>query len=140
MTPVRQSITASLEDYLEAIWDLGGSARCSDIARRLGVAKASVTAAAQKLRARGLAAYERYGRVALTAPGRARAEAIRRRHDDLVTFLVSVLGVPRAVAEQDACVLEHGLSRETAGRLTFYVEKQLAAAKRRRQGVKKREE
>jgi DtxR family Mn-dependent transcriptional regulator len=114
-------LTPSLEDYLEAIFDLGPPARVSSIAGRLEVAKASVTQAVQRLAEKGLAECARYGRVSLTANGRALARKIRRRHDTLVTFLEDVLGVSHATAERDACVLEHGLSAETASRLSEYV-------------------
>jgi len=126
-----QRLSPSLENYLEAIWDVGSPARCSDVARRLGVAKASVTAAARKLRARGFVIYTRYGPLALTAAGQARAAAVRERHDDLVAFLVHVLGVARAVAEKDACVLEHGLSPETADLLTKYLARKKKERRRR---------
>jgi DtxR family Mn-dependent transcriptional regulator len=118
-TPKR--LTPSLEDYLEAIFDLGPPARVSSIAGYLEVAKASVTQAVQRLTEKGLAESARYGRVSLTAKGRALARKVRRRHDVLVTFLEDVLGVSHATAERDACVLEHGLSAETASRLSEYV-------------------
>ncbi len=121
MTPKTHTLTPSLEDYLEAILDLGSPARVTAIAARLGVAKASVTEAVRKLSSLGLVDYVRYGRVSFKAPGDARARDIRGRHDALTSFLVNVLSVPRAVAERDACVLEHGLSPETATRLLTFV-------------------
>ncbi len=39
------------------------------------------------------------------------------RHDDLQRFFTEVLGVQSAVAEADACQVEHGLSAETSQRL-----------------------
>jgi DtxR family Mn-dependent transcriptional regulator len=127
-------LTPSLEDYLEAIFDLGPPARVSSIAGRLGVAKASVTQAVQRLVEKRLAESARYGRVSLTAKGQALARTIRRRHDLLVTFLEDVLGVSHATADRDACVLEHGLSAETAIRLSEYV----AASKTKRARKKRR--
>lgn len=113
-------LTPSLEDYLEAVLDLGPPARVSSIARRLDVAKASVTQAVQRLIDKGLVECARYGRVDLTAKGYKLARKVRARHDTLVTFLKEVLEVPGAVAERDACILEHGLSDETAERLADY--------------------
>ncbi len=127
-------LTPSLEDYLEAIFDLGPPARVSFIARRLRVAKASVTQAVQRLVEKGLAESARYGRVNLTAEGQTLARKIRRRHDLLVTFLEDVLGVSHATADRDACVLEHGLSAETATRLSEYV----ASSKTKRARKKRR--
>ena len=50
-------LTSSQEDYLEAILELGGTSggvRTSDIADRLGVRRASVSATLRVLAARGL--------------------------------------------------------------------------------------
>ena len=128
-TSSRKNLSPSLEDYLEAVFDLGPPARVSSIARRLKVAKASVTQAVQRLTDKGLVESARYGRVSLTAQGLKSARKVRNRHDTLVTFLEDVLGVPDAVAERDACALEHGLSDETAGRLADYT---VAVARRRK--------
>ncbi len=115
-----QELTPSLEDYLEAVFDLGPPARVSSIAKRLDVAKASVTQAVQRLIDKGLVECARYGRVGLTTKGYKLARRIRARHDMLLAFLKEILGVPGAVAERDACILEHGLSDETAERLAHY--------------------
>ncbi len=116
----RKKLTPSLEDYLEAVFDLGPPARVSSIAEHLDVAKASVTQAVHRLIEKGFVECARYGRVNLTAKGIRLARKVRNRHNTLVTFLEDVLGVPGAVAERDACALEHGLSDETAERLADY--------------------
>ncbi len=114
-------LTPSLEDYLEAVLDLGTPARVSAVADRLNVAKASVTEAARKLKEMGYVYYARYGPLDLTPKGLEVAREVRNRHDALILFLVNILGVPAAVAARDACVLEHGLSAETAARLATFV-------------------
>ncbi|UCH79320.1 MAG: metal-dependent transcriptional regulator [Candidatus Coatesbacteria bacterium] len=114
-------LSPALEDYLEAILELEPPVRVSAIARRLRVAKASVTQAVQRLVEKGLAVSPRYGRVELTARGLAAARKIRRRHRIWLEFLEEILGVPHATANREACVLEHGLSPETTARLTSYV-------------------
>ncbi len=134
-------MTPSLEDYLEAVFDVGPPARVSLVARRLGVAKASVTQAVQRLTEKGFAECARYGRVDLTAQGVNLAQKVRRRHNMLVTFLEEVLGVSTATAQRDACVLEHGLSDETTKRLADYILKATqggaARGKTRRGAAKK---
>ncbi len=120
MAPPAYKLTPSLEDYLEAVFDLGPPARVSSIAKRLDVAKASVTQAVQRLLEKGLVESAHYGRVDLTANGYKLARKVRARHDMLLAFLKEILGVPGAVAERDACILEHGLSDETAERLADY--------------------
>ena len=117
----RKKLSPSLEDYLEAVFDLGPPARVSSIAKHLDVAKASVTQAVQRLIEKGLVECARYGRVNLTTQGLKSARKVRNRHDTLVTFLEDVLGVPDVVAERDACALEHGLSDETTKRLADYI-------------------
>ena len=62
-----------MEDYLEAIMLLEREqegATVTSISRFLDVKKPSVTAALSKLSDSGLAEHQRYGAVALTAPGR----------------------------------------------------------------------
>jgi DtxR family Mn-dependent transcriptional regulator len=131
-------LTPSLEDYLEAVFELGSPARVSAIARYLGVAKASVTQAVQRLVDQGLADSARYARVALTAQGLAAARKVRARHTILLTFLEEVLGVSHGTADRDACVLEHGLSAETAARLSDFVAA-LQRSRRKNARPKKRE-
>ncbi len=119
--PHPHPISPALEDYLEAILEAGSPARVTAVAARLGVAKASVTEAARKLSARRLVEYPRYGRITLTGRGAALARHVLARHRALASWLTGVLGVAPGVAERDACVLEHGLSPETAHRLLAYV-------------------
>jgi DtxR family Mn-dependent transcriptional regulator len=119
--PETKKLTPSLEDYLEAVFELGPPARVSSIARHLRVAKASVTQAVQRLTEKGLVSSPRYGRVDFTAKGLETARKIRARHAILLTFLEEVLGVPHATADRDACILEHGLSAETTARLSDFV-------------------
>lgn len=122
--PTRMS--PSLEDYLEAVLDLGvdgEGVRTTDIAARLRVAKASVNQAMGVLVQRGLISREKYGPVFLTDHGRAMAIAVRRRHQTIKSFLISVLGVGESVAEQDACQIEHVISKETMIRLVEFMER-----------------
>jgi len=131
-TSPRKKLSPSLEDYLEAVLDLGPPARVSSIAARLKVTKASVTQAVQRLIEKGLVESARYGRVSFTAQGLKLAREVRNRHDTLVTFFKDVLGVPDAVAERDACTLEHGLSDVTAELLADYTSAVVRRRKSRR--------
>jgi DtxR family Mn-dependent transcriptional regulator len=105
-------LTASQEDYLEAILACvreSRVARVRDIARRLGVAMSSVTAALKALSERKLVDYEAYQFVTLTDRGRELAEAVRRRHDVLREFLIEVLRLDEERAEANACRMEHAV-------------------------------
>ena len=75
-------LSASLEDYLEAILNLGSEnnfARSKDIAQLLGVSRASVTGALRVLKKKGLANYKPYDYVTLTKSGRVAAGEIGRQ-------------------------------------------------------------
>ncbi|MCX7817980.1 MAG: MarR family transcriptional regulator [Kiritimatiellae bacterium] len=120
MCPDLHDITASQEDYLEAILELGGASapvRTGQIAERLGVRRATVSATLRLLAARGLVEHRAYGRTWLTARGRARAVAVRRRHRSLREFFAEVLGLPLAHADAAACAMEHAAPRALAPRL-----------------------
>lgn len=119
------SITAAMEDYLEAILSLmasgEGSVRVTDIAEKLSIAKPSVTQALGVLKEMGLVEQERYGRVYLTAEGMKAARSVSQRHRVLREFLVEVLGVDPATADKDACQMEHAVSPATMERLVTWL-------------------
>ena len=126
MAESRARISPSLEDYLEAVLELAGDddgARTTDVAARLGVSKASVNQAMGLLVNRGLIIRERYGPVYLTEDGRDAAQAVCRRHRAIKSFLISVLGVDESVAEEDACQIEHVVSKETMEGLIDFMER-----------------
>jgi DtxR family Mn-dependent transcriptional regulator len=124
VTDKARKLSASLEDYLEAILNLADDegARCKDIAETLGVAKSSVTGALQLLRDKGLVNYEPYGCVTLTQRGQAAAREVAQKHDVLTSFFVDVLGVEKETAQRAACQAEHALGPEIIGRLLSFVD------------------
>jgi DtxR family Mn-dependent transcriptional regulator len=118
-------LSASLEDYLEAIHNLSaktGAVRSKDIADNLGVARASVTGAVRLLKDKGLANYEPYGPVTLTPSGEKIASEVAAKHRILKAFFVDVLGVNRQDAQRAACRAEHALGGDIIGRLLSFVE------------------
>jgi DtxR family Mn-dependent transcriptional regulator len=119
------NLSASLEDYLEAIFNLASDsdvARSTDIAKALGVAKPSVTGALKLLAERGLVNYRPYGYVTLTDSGLAEASRVARKHDIIKLFFVNVLGVKEKTAQQAACGAEHALGPDVIGRLLCFIE------------------
>lgn len=107
--------TELVEDYVELIADLidrNGEARAVDLARRFGVAQATVAKMLRRLVERGLVVRERYRAVLLTDAGRALAEQSRRRHALVLEFLLA-LGVDEAPARRDAEGIEHHVSSAT---------------------------
>jgi DtxR family Mn-dependent transcriptional regulator len=119
------SQTASMEDYLEAIVILeeqGKLAKVTEIGKALGVKKPSVTSALAKLSEAGLVQHKKYGDVVLTAEGERIAHGVYQRHRTLRHFLVEILNVDPVLADEDACRVEHVLSRESLERLAKFVE------------------
>ena len=123
-TERNEKLSASLEDYLEAIFSLAREsqgARSKDIAERLGVARSSVTEAVQTLRNKGLANYRPYGSITLTDPGQSVAAEVARKHEVLTAFFADVLGVDKDTAQQAACRAEHALGSEITGPLLSFI-------------------
>jgi len=118
-------LSASLEDYLEAIYHLIAGqdvARSKDIADSMGVSRASVTGALRALSEKGFVHYKPYGYTTLTEKGRQAADRVARRHEVLGLFFEDVLGVDAATAQSAACRTEHTLGPEIAARLMAFVE------------------
>ena len=117
------AITSTVEDYLECILVLsekGELAKVTDIAKELEVSKASVTEMISKLKKYGFVHYEKYGPINLTKKGKEIASAIKERHDMLRAFLL-LIGVSKVNAENDCCIMEHNLSKNTVEKLTSFI-------------------
>ena len=118
-------LSASLEDYLEAIYNLSQTTRevrSKDIASMLAVSRASVTGALRILSERGFIHYRPYGPISLTAQGQQLAARVVRRHEVLNRFFGEVLGVDADLARGTACCAEHSLGPEITPRLTAFVD------------------
>ncbi len=125
LTTKNANLSASLEDYVEAIFNLSGQsrvARSKDIAKLLGVSKASVTGALRVLKEKGLANYKPYDSVTLTEAGWAAAAEVVRKHNVLKSFFVNVLGIKPEIAQNAACKAEHTLGPEVITRLLLFIE------------------
>lgn len=119
------SLTASLEDYLEAIYHIVAekqAARGKDIALRLKVNSSSVTGALRSLSEKGYINYAKYDLITLTENGQAIAREIVRRHETLKYFFEQVLKIEKNEAEETACRVEHAVSRKTLDKLISFVE------------------
>lgn len=120
---VSVKIQKSAEDYLETILMLGkkkGNVRSIDIATALSFSKPSVSVAMKNLRENGYILMDRDGFIALTEKGHDIAEKIYERHTLLSSFLM-YLGVPKEIAAEDACRLEHVISEESFEALKKHV-------------------
>jgi len=119
------NLSASLEDYLEAISNLTSEskvARSKDIAQMLNVSRASVTGALRTLKDRGLANYKPYSFITLTDEGQAAAKEIIKKHNIIKSFFINILGVESDIAQRAACKAEHTLGPEVIKKLLYFIE------------------
>ena len=116
-------IHESAEDYLESILILQektGQVRSIDIVNKLGFSKPSVSIAMKNLREKDQITVSEQGFIYLTESGREIAEMIYERHL-LISSWLTKLGVPEDIAVQDACRIEHVISRESFEAVKNYV-------------------
>lgn len=107
-----KKLTPSMEDYLEAAYRLSkerGFTRAKDLSAGLGVSRPSVNSALKNLAGRGLLSHEHYGYIRLTPAGLAAGARIAELHSFLKDFLITVLALPEADADADACRIEHAI-------------------------------
>ncbi len=122
-----KKISASLEDYLEAIYtniETEQGVKAITLSRQLGVSRASVTEALKKLAEKKLINYDRYGTISLTADGIKTAQTILSKHNLLQRFFKDILGLDAAEAEANACRVEHVISEKAYEKFAAFMEKQ----------------
>jgi len=120
-----EELSASLEDYLEAIYHLieeGRVARVKDIAARLKVQMPSVTGALRNLAAKELIHHDPYSYVTLTPEGERVAREMVQRHEVLTEFLTDFLCLDAKTAARNACAMEHAIEGVVLERLVEFVE------------------
>lgn len=105
----------SQEDYLEKILQISKvkeNVHAIDIAREMNFSKPSVSVAMAKLKEEGHIEINEKGEISLTSSGREIAEKTLEKHE-ILTKMLSFLGVDEKVAMEDACRMEHDISDET---------------------------
>ena len=121
----------SAENYLETILILSQKrpvVRSVDIAEELGFKKSSVSVAMKNLRQKNLITVADNGDIRLTEDGhkiaesgKAIADMIYERHK-LLTAWLTQLGVDEAIAAEDACRMEHIISKESFEAIKNHIE------------------
>ena len=112
--------SASVQDYLAAIYDLAGSGQPvigARLAKHMGISAPAVTEAIHRM-VRGN--YVKVGRgkeLLLTPRGRQVAEVMARRHRLLERWLTDILGLNWTDAHEEAHRLEHAISPRVELRL-----------------------
>lgn len=108
-------VNESAENYLETILILSRQlpvVRSVDIANELGFKKSSVSVAMKNLREKEHITVDKSGFITLTPSGREIAEMIYELHQLLSSWLIQ-LGVEKKTAVEDACKIEHVISKES---------------------------
>ncbi|HIQ36887.1 MAG TPA: metal-dependent transcriptional regulator [Desulfocapsa sulfexigens] len=119
----KTKLSASLEDYLEAIYLISGEdgdARSKEIKEHLQVSGPSVTEALQLLAEKGLVNYAPYESITLTPRGKEIARDVLHRHETLRDFFIDVLGIDAKLADEGACKMEHVASANIIDRMVKY--------------------
>ena len=116
--------SSTVENYLKAIHQgqaaLGPSQRLvpmGQVASALGVTPGTATTMVKALAESGLAEYEPYSGVRLSASGERLAGLVLRRHRLVELFLVQVMGMSWADVHDDAEQLEHVVSERLIDRI-----------------------
>src|SRR5919106_5214148 len=116
--------SSTVENYLKAIY-LGQSSLAADqrlvsmghVAAALGVTPGTATTMIKALNESGLADYEPYSGVRLSAAGEKLAGLVLRRHRLVEAFLVQVMGMSWAEVHEEAEHLEHVVSERLIDRI-----------------------
>lgn len=106
------------EDYLKMIYTLSGKGpvRGAELADALGITRPTVCVYLKRLAENGDIVMDSHHCAHLTEQGLQIAESILNKHDMLLALLQE-LGVPAQIAAEDACAIEHKLSRESINAL-----------------------
>lgn len=114
----------SSENYLETILILSKRlpvVRSVDIAAEMNFKKSSISVAMKNLREKGHITVSDAGFISLTESGQKIADMIYERHTFISNWLIS-LGIDEKTAVEDACRMEHVISRESFAAIKKAVE------------------
>lgn len=117
----------STENYLETILILSTKlpvVRSVDIANELGFKKSSISIAMKNLKEKKYITVNDSGFIYLTDSGKELAEMIYERHK-LLSSLLEKLGVPKDIAAEDACKIEHVISKQSFDAIKNYISKNI---------------
>jgi len=121
----QEVLSPHAEEYVEAIYRLGGHAEpvgLAELAEQLSLSVASVNEMVRRLEEQGMVRYTPYRGVVLQQDGLCQALAVIRRHRLWERFLTDLLGLPWDVVHQEACQLEHAASEEITERLAVLLD------------------
>lgn len=109
------SLTASMEDYLEMIYRLStgtGFTRIHELSEALNVQPPSATKMVQRLAELQFIKYEKYGVIMLEDYGKQMGKVLLNRHNTIEDFL-RILGISETGILQETEKIEHTISDTT---------------------------
>jgi DtxR family Mn-dependent transcriptional regulator len=118
------TLTSHVEEYLEAIYRLGGQdtpVPLAALAKRLNISLVSANEMVHRLQEQSLLQYTPYHGVLLQQDGLCEALAILRRHRLWERFLTDKLGFSWDTVHEEACRLEHAASDRVTERLAKWL-------------------
>ena len=119
----KHKISASLEDYMEAIYQISEVkqvVKAIDLSKRLDVKRSSVAEAIKNLTKRELVTYEN-NELKLTDKGLEIAKEVINRHKTLYDFFAKILNIEPEEAQLNACRVEHVITENAFKNLTIFV-------------------
>ncbi|WP_143317573.1 transcriptional regulator MntR [Clostridium sp. HBUAS56017] len=124
MKKENNSLTASMEDYLEMIYRLSfktGFTRIHDLSATLNVQPPSATKMVQKLAQLKLLKYEKYGVLVLEENGKKLGKLLLNRHNVIEDFL-RILDIPESDILNQTEQIEHTISKQTTKCFQDFIE------------------
>lgn len=113
----RPALSQSQEDYLKALYQLGGTVGTTELSERMGVSPPSAAQMLGRLSDLGLVSHDRYRGAALTAAGEGVALEMIRHHRLLEMYLAEALGYSWDEVHEEAERLEHVISERMEQRI-----------------------
>ena len=116
-------ITSSLEDYLEFIHNeisQEKNIKAIDIANKFNVSRPTVSEALIKLADMDLIIYEGRRGIKITPKGMEQAKKTVKKHEILSNFFTKILKIKSALADKNACKIEHVIDEELIEKIEAY--------------------
>lgn len=114
------------EDYVEAVFDVieeEHECRVNDLARHFDVSHVTVSRIVNRLQREGLLETAPYQPITLTKKGTSLAVRVKKRHEIVFQFLMS-LGIQEKTAQIDSEGIEHHVSAETLAAMKRFLRNQ----------------
>lgn len=112
------------EDYVEAVFDVISEkdvCRVQDLAKHFDVSHVTVSRIVSRLQTAGLMETKPYRPITLTSDGEKLAKRMKKRHEIVYQFLLS-LGIDEETAQIDSEGIEHHVSSKTLNAMKRHIE------------------